>query len=378
MAEILVGAAAANRSSITDLGPTWVQSNGPADGTGKITSVEVWFNTAATGVQFATFIYHGSDVFSTRDYEEVGEVASGSKQTFSGLDMEVETGDYIGLYGVDGAIDRDNTGGAYWYYEGDHIPCSPLTFAGPFSPRTISLYGKGETTDKNVTANDSLKASEIAALTELHLVFDTISITEGSGVLEVLHTVLDTLVVTDIAALEALLEGTDVVTLDIALLKSSLSSDTLVMLENVSELLTIMTKGDTFAIADTLLWRVRSVIAKMLHVMVVERAQVLVYFTYQGSMFREYIYQRGEGLTVKVDYRENRALTDLTTITITIYDPMNNVIVDGVAMTHDSTGKYSYDYTPSGTAIHGRYTAEVTTTQPGEEPVIGTNYFELE
>ena len=97
MATIDIGAAALDRDS--QFFPyTFVLKDNPANADGSITSVELWAKTDLSNCEVATFIDEGSDTFSTRDYETIGSVTSGSKQTFSGLDMDVQTGDYIGTF----------------------------------------------------------------------------------------------------------------------------------------------------------------------------------------------------------------------------------------------------------------------------------------
>lgn len=121
-----------------------------ADGTGKITKVEMWLDTSGIGVKVATFYdaFYGDNtfIFSTHDYETIGDVPSGSKQTFTGLDMYVVTGDCIGIHAAtQGRLEFDISGGTeIWHTVGGYIPCSSKGFTR-LAGYAISLYGEGET-----------------------------------------------------------------------------------------------------------------------------------------------------------------------------------------------------------------------------------------
>ena len=145
MAPITIGAAAIDRTKYGAITSTIVGKEGAASGSGKINSVEIWLDVDywdGADVEVATFIDEGSNVLSTRGSELLGDVAKGSKQTFSGLDMDVVAGDYLGIYGTAGLIEQDWTGGeGLWYLVDDRIPCSSVTFNW-LADRTISLYGE--------------------------------------------------------------------------------------------------------------------------------------------------------------------------------------------------------------------------------------------
>jgi hypothetical protein len=167
MASIDIGAAAINRSTYTAI-KTYVGKENPANDTGSITSVEIWAYSTLSNCEVATFYVVSGDNLSTRDSETIGTVTSGSKQTFSGLNMDVQTGDYLGTYFTAGSLEKDSSGSGYWYATGDYIPCTNSTFNSTASV-TISLYGTGETgvtaktssdTGSGVDAVDSLETPE--------------------------------------------------------------------------------------------------------------------------------------------------------------------------------------------------------------------------
>jgi hypothetical protein len=137
-----IGAAAVDRSLYLTVSWTRIDKNNPANADGAIDTVEIWAYSNLSDCEVATFIDEGSNVFSTRDSETIGAVTAGSKQTFSGLDMDVQAGDYIGIHSSAGNIERDNSGDGYWYASGDYIPCSSQGFNFT-ADRSLSLYGTG-------------------------------------------------------------------------------------------------------------------------------------------------------------------------------------------------------------------------------------------
>lgn len=125
MSAIDVGAEAIDRDGTTDIGSTHINHENPANDTGALTSVELWCSSQLSNCEVATFEEISEDRFTTRDSSALGTVTSGSKQTFSGLDIEVETGDYIGFYASSGVMEKTTVGEAgLWGKSGDYIPCS--------------------------------------------------------------------------------------------------------------------------------------------------------------------------------------------------------------------------------------------------------------
>jgi hypothetical protein len=119
MAVIDIGSDASNRSS--DFGvATFVTLNNPANDTGVLDTFEVYLASNVSGLKIGTFSKSG-DYFTPRDFEGIGIASSGSKQTFTGKNCDVSSGDYLGVYYTEGKIDKDNTGGdgVYYYISGD-------------------------------------------------------------------------------------------------------------------------------------------------------------------------------------------------------------------------------------------------------------------
>ncbi len=139
---INIGSPAINRGSYTSSGYTLVDKAVPADGSGTITSVEIYVAGAMLNAEVATFYIVSGNNLSTRDNETIGSIAEGYSQ--HEVDLEVEEGDYIGIFYTDGYIDRDNFGIGNWFFGTDKIPCINQPF-GVDTDRTISLRGTGET-----------------------------------------------------------------------------------------------------------------------------------------------------------------------------------------------------------------------------------------
>ena len=70
-------------------------------------------------------------------------------------------------------------------------------------------------------------------------------------------------------------------------------------------------------------------------------------------------FERGEETRIEARYYVNGALVDPDTIMITVYDEMDNKVVNGIAMTQDTSeepaGVYYYNFTPAADAILGDY-----------------------
>jgi hypothetical protein len=160
-----VGTAAVARASEGMFPSTRILKENPANATGSITSVEIFAVSGydLTDCEVAAFEEVGTNTFTTRDSEAVGSVTGGSKQVFSGLDMEVGSGDYIGITASGGRLELDTSGEGVWWHSGDQIPCTDLTFSS-YSGYTASLYGEGEEAATEKESSDTgsgLEASNV-------------------------------------------------------------------------------------------------------------------------------------------------------------------------------------------------------------------------
>ena len=151
--DIDIGSPAIDRN--TNLASGWTAINvfNPANASGTVTSVEIWASgVALSGCEVATFYVVSGNNLSTRDTEYIGDVPYGSKQTFE-VDIDVQEGDYLGIYFSGGAVERNTSGYAgIWYINGDQIPCTDVTFS-VMDGDTLSLYGTGTTEEEEEEAN---------------------------------------------------------------------------------------------------------------------------------------------------------------------------------------------------------------------------------
>lgn len=140
-----MGPGAANRALFRNPGLTLLEVTNPANATGTIDTVELWFYSNASGVLVGTFYNSDVNKYTCRSAHEIGDVTSGSKQVFSsGISMSVETDDYPGHYCSSGQIERDSSGyDGYWGYSGNGVvESTELTYS--FQPDYCqSIYMTG-------------------------------------------------------------------------------------------------------------------------------------------------------------------------------------------------------------------------------------------
>lgn len=131
-----------------DTGYTNIDATNPADGSGSITSFEVYAVTGSPlgGAKMGTFYGSGTD-YTCRDFESIGTVNAGSKQTFSGLNCTVSSGDIIGIYHSSGSnpVRAIGSGGAFLQLAGDNTANGSQTYNGPYYTLKSCIYGTGET-----------------------------------------------------------------------------------------------------------------------------------------------------------------------------------------------------------------------------------------
>lgn len=146
--EIDIGAAAINRGATAGY-YTLIATENPANDTGTIDSVGIYAYNNLSNCEVATFEEVDTNTFTTRDSETLGTVTAptdDTPQTFSGLDMDVTAGDYLGMYYSSGEMEIDTSGSGIWLVldRADYIPCTSQEFYF-LAGRTLSLYGTGET-----------------------------------------------------------------------------------------------------------------------------------------------------------------------------------------------------------------------------------------
>ena len=142
-----IGSPAIDRATFWGSGHTnRIVKGNPANGTGKITSIEIYAHSAMTDVEVATFYQVSANVFSTRDNEAIGNISAGYSQ--HNVDLDVEAGDLLGMHYTSGEMELTGTGqgqvGVWKLNDVDAIPCTDTTFTF-VADCTFSLYGSGIT-----------------------------------------------------------------------------------------------------------------------------------------------------------------------------------------------------------------------------------------
>jgi hypothetical protein len=148
-----VGNAAINR------GGNWPTANytvlnygNPANADGVIDTVELYavLNNNLEGCKVGIFYNISGTTYACRDYAVIGDVTGGSKQTFSGLSIDVVTGDIIGLLFTRGQFEREESGGAGIGYDaGDNMPSGPKVYT-TYAGDVLSIYGTGAAADNKI------------------------------------------------------------------------------------------------------------------------------------------------------------------------------------------------------------------------------------
>lgn len=176
------GSPAIDRASGFASPRTLVDKANPANSSGKITSVEIWAISDLSNCEVATFYIVSGNNLSTRDTHTIGSVTAGSKQTFSGLDITVEAGDYIGIRYSAGSLEGASSGGVgIWDTTSDNIPCTNALFTYTAS-RIMSLYGIGTTGAGELTIGeaysitDSLVKNVTKQLAEASSIVDSLTL----------------------------------------------------------------------------------------------------------------------------------------------------------------------------------------------------------
>ena len=144
MALIDVGADPIDRAGARALTYTLIDYNNLANDTGILDEFQIHLAVTGANVKVGTF-YGADPYFTSRDYETIGSVSAGSTQTFSGLSINVTTGDCVGIYGTSGTIDTVTFGqGGVFYDTGDNFGAGSQEY-DEFGGDAISLYATGAT-----------------------------------------------------------------------------------------------------------------------------------------------------------------------------------------------------------------------------------------
>lgn len=107
---------------------TIVDLTNPANASGTIDTYEIWVAGSTTGT-YAAMFYGSGTSYTCRDYESIGNVSASSKQTFSGLDIDVSSGDFIGFYNTSGGTAEIDDGDGVYTYSGSGLTGGAKTYS---------------------------------------------------------------------------------------------------------------------------------------------------------------------------------------------------------------------------------------------------------
>lgn len=151
---------------------TWINYNNAANDTGTLTSGGVWCLNAGTGssLKIGTFSDDGGGVFTCNDGELIGEVAAGSEVTWSGTDLDVNSGEFIGGDARSATtlrVESDTSGFAgVWYVTGTLCDATDTDTFTEQADDGMSLFADGATagvTDYPISTTCGLTASATVA-----------------------------------------------------------------------------------------------------------------------------------------------------------------------------------------------------------------------
>lgn len=169
-----IGAAAIDRADQASPNWTSVGLDNPASANGTIDTFEVWARYDMSGFRAGVFYLVSGTIYKCRDSETIGNVTAGSKQTFSGLSIDVVTGDCAGRYNSGGYLERDTSGGAGVYYKQyEYIDPGDEATYSLGSGYAESLYGMGtegggatekQSSDSGAGADTRASANPVATI----------------------------------------------------------------------------------------------------------------------------------------------------------------------------------------------------------------------
>jgi len=138
-----IGCPAINRAAFHASGNTLINTGNPANASGKITSVQVYALSTMSNCVAIILDLVDTNTFTARDYQAIGTVTSNAVRTFD-VDLDVEAGDYLGIYFTDGSLEKGWDGVGIWYKSGDYKECVEEVFTFQ-ADGILSLYGTGTT-----------------------------------------------------------------------------------------------------------------------------------------------------------------------------------------------------------------------------------------
>lgn len=211
-----IGVAAIHRPNIYYTA-TLINKGNPANASGKITSVEIYASSNMTNAKVATFYQPDPTGYpnklTARDSYSIGSVTSGAKRTFE-VDLDVEAGDYLGVYFASGYIYYESAEGSGVWYAGysDQTSCTNRSF-NFVDVNEFSLYGTGLSYTKlgpseSISVGDSKQNTGEKQTSESFSVGDTKE-TSGNRLLSETISIADSIVKSGIKQLAETLSIAD-------------------------------------------------------------------------------------------------------------------------------------------------------------------------
>jgi hypothetical protein len=137
-----IGSGAIDRNTHWPSQYTVIDRANPANAAGTLLSVQIWAETNMSGVRVGTFYGSGED-YTCRDYAVIGDVVAGRRRTFTGLSIDVQEGDLLGIYtGPSGHLEANQTGGSgvlYLVYDQTESGEQTYSYSG-YTTFAISIY----------------------------------------------------------------------------------------------------------------------------------------------------------------------------------------------------------------------------------------------
>jgi len=173
MAAIDVGPGAIDRSLTVGGSYTVIDKSNAANASGYLSSFEIWASATLSNFVIGTFSGSGTS-WNDRDYETIGSVNSGSKQTFTGKNCDVVSGDLLGYYfpAASGNMERDNVaetpilfvsgnkfGGGSSTYTETSGPVSIYATGAEYAAPTVTTQNASSVTSSGCTGNGNITAT---------------------------------------------------------------------------------------------------------------------------------------------------------------------------------------------------------------------------
>jgi len=137
-----IGVEAENRAIEKAAGHTYINKGGQASKAGNVVSVDIWCDTDLSGVKVGTFYATNGTTFKCRAGQSIAGTITAGSSVNKVVSLDVEIGDYIGLYYSGGKIEQDYRGQAdIWEIAGDYADTDDEAVYAVKSGDAVSLGG---------------------------------------------------------------------------------------------------------------------------------------------------------------------------------------------------------------------------------------------